>query len=213
MSWYITNIESGRSSNLNMSQFSTLRFISYLLYNSYIPNRVFAISNHISADNPFDEDDSAILTRAQKLWRQTPIRKYVSKINRCILNKDDQLPLPLIFVVRQSDRNENVNVSLEVSPASRRPWPKNLELITLTVSPGDRKGFPINGHTALDKIGFHTLVFLYKKFKKDIPVGKKTQTSYVVPGCDSLLLHARPGTDCRRKRFFPRLHSVQRLSS
>lgn len=46
---YMTQIETGREreSNLNLSQFLAFRFESYLLENSYVLHRVFAISELI----------------------------------------------------------------------------------------------------------------------------------------------------------------------
>lgn len=97
---YMTHIESGRSSNLNLSQFFALRFITYLLNNSHVLYRVFSISNFISSHNQSDEDDSAILSRARKLWRETSIRGYVSELNRCTLDESSLLLLPIVFGVR-----------------------------------------------------------------------------------------------------------------
>lgn len=82
MFWSMIHIEMGRSSNLNLSQFLRLRFITYVLHRSYVLRSVFAMSGLISDDNQFDEDNSAIIIRARKLGRQTYIRKYVSQINR-----------------------------------------------------------------------------------------------------------------------------------
>lgn len=124
MSWYMTHIELGRSSNLKLSRLLALKFITYLLYKSYVLHLVFAVSDLIEANNQSNEDGSAIITKVRKLWGQTPIRTYMSEINRWIIDEGSQQILPLVFEVRRSDRNDNVEVSLGVSPAMRRLRPK-----------------------------------------------------------------------------------------
>lgn len=58
---YLTHFEAGRASSLSLSQFTTLRFMTYLLHNSYVIDRAFAISGVISNENQGDKDDSFIL--------------------------------------------------------------------------------------------------------------------------------------------------------
>lgn len=41
---YLTKIEPGRGSNLSLSQYRTIRFLNYLLYNGYVVNHVSCVN-------------------------------------------------------------------------------------------------------------------------------------------------------------------------
>lgn len=61
MSCYLTHIESGRGSNLNVSQFVTLRFLNYLVYNAYVLHRVIAVEDIIDARQQGGNSDGRVL--------------------------------------------------------------------------------------------------------------------------------------------------------
>lgn len=61
----MTHIESGRSRNLNLSQFIVLRFLNYLLYNTYVIHCIFVVSKIIAKESQGTEDNTALLLRIQ----------------------------------------------------------------------------------------------------------------------------------------------------
>ena len=63
MSRYVSHAEAGRKSNLSLSQFLPLKFLTYLLYNSYVVYRCIA-TEEVMINSLAAPDFSACLSRA-----------------------------------------------------------------------------------------------------------------------------------------------------
>lgn len=110
MSLYMNHIKSGIKSNLNFSQFITLRFRTDLVYNSYLLYNVIGISQLISACNKAYKDYFTIISKVQKLSREVPIRRFVSDMNRLLHDEGPQI-LPHLMFETGTDATINTSIS------------------------------------------------------------------------------------------------------
>ena len=119
MSRYASHAEADRKRKLSLSQFLPSKFLTYLLYNSYVVYRCIAteevMRNSLTAPNL-----SACLSNANVKWKEVTFREFVAQLNKKIRRAGTYLLLPRIFqteeqVTQTAIQFENV---LETSPVN-----------------------------------------------------------------------------------------------
>lgn len=96
MSRYLKNIESGII-NLNLSQFVTLQFLNYLLYNSYVLHLLMSVEEILDAHRQGGNSDGQVLGLFHCEWKSLSQIGFVADINSSIRYNDSSFLFPDTF--------------------------------------------------------------------------------------------------------------------
>lgn len=128
MSRYLTHIKSGLGSNLNLSQFVTLRFLNYLIYNAYVLHRVIAVEDILDGRRKESNRYVQILVPFHRARKSVSLRGFVADIKSYIRLNGSSSLFPDAFgiripVVAGADGQE-ANGELYLGPVQWKPLPK-----------------------------------------------------------------------------------------
>lgn len=217
MSRYMTHIEAGRRSNLNISQFIALRFLNYLLYNSYVIHRVLAVADIFK--NSSEDSASAVLTAVSKSWRALPLRKFVSQINEVLRTNGPSILLPDVLSTNvsapaPSSSAEERNVShSSVTATPRQPWPRRYRRKFADVEPWLSQRLSKDWPHELCREKNTRPCVACTVYEGTRPVKKAKTSTFSCSGCDNIVLCVRPPTDGRSKSCWARWHSNARINT
>lgn len=142
------NIEVGRSSKFDLSQFIALRFLKYLLYNAYVTRRVFGASRITAKYSQRTEEDTANLLRIHREWKALLIRNLVPEIHRSVREERSQLlvsdMLDFVEIPLMTAMGRQAQELLCYLPTVSQDL-RDTEFVMLTVSNADHKRCRKNG--------------------------------------------------------------------
>lgn len=210
LSRYMAQIESGRRSDLNLSQLIPLRFINYLTYNAYVVSRCVATADMLDS-NEVQESSVDTFNRA---WKSVPFRVFIAAINKHIAEEGSAVLIPDSTRSEQANLHDVGDEEPQDTPIlERKKWPKRHRLKHADQEPWRSQ--------RLNKSLPHEMRYGKKKracvacteYGDEKPIQKRKFSSYVCSGCDNLTLCVRPPHDGRGKSCWDRWHSVVRLGS
>lgn len=82
---------------MNLPQFITLRFLTYLLYNAYVLHCLMYVEDVLDSRRQGDGSDGCVLTTFHRMWNKLSLRGFVANINATIINEGTSLLLPAAF--------------------------------------------------------------------------------------------------------------------
>lgn len=217
----MANIESDRKNNLNLSQLICLRFLNYLLYNSYVLHRVLSVKSLFIGFADWVEHDPKIertFVAFQKQWKDVSIRSFVLQVDRSIREKGGVALLPDIFggVNHEAcEDSDDVPIVQSASGTAKGSnfirWPKRARREASDKEPWKSQ--------RLSKEASHHLVFTRKArpcvactvYEGRRPT-QKHSSNYVCVGCDNIPLCRRPPKDGKSKSCSEKWHNNDRVN-
>lgn len=218
MSRYMTHIEAGRRSNLNLSQFAAMRFLNYLLYNAYIVSRSINVAHILDSRDVEVKGATKVLAAVKNEWKKESIRVFVSNINNEIRKHGTGVFIPDVARLDLEGSyggtvDGNTNNASNGTLIIRRQWPKRNRRRLADEEPWKSQRLSTRWRHEMKRQKNTRACVSCTVYDKERPLKKAKTSIYSCSGCDNVTLCVRPPKDGRLRSCWDRWHSNDRINT